>query len=68
MTAKHDSLGPFARHTPHPDFLDHLTDVFGWSREEAGAALGDWILSSRAGRALLREESSPECNRSVEAA
>ena len=68
MTAKHDSLGLSARQPPSPDFLDHLRDVFGWSREEATAALGDFILSSRAGRALLRDEAAAECNQSVEAA
>jgi hypothetical protein len=68
MTAKHDSLDLGARQPPAPDFLDHLCDVFGWSREEAMAALGDFILSSRAGRALLRDEAAEECNQSVEAA
>jgi hypothetical protein len=68
MTAKHDSLDLGARQPPTPDFLDHLRDVFGWSREEATAALGDFILSSPAGRALLRDEDVAQCNQSVEAA
>lgn len=68
MTAQHDSPGLIARQPPSLDFIEHLRDVFGWSREEALAALGDFILGSRAGRALLREEGATECNQSVEAA
>lgn len=68
MSATHALPDPVARTSENPDFLDHLRAVYGCSREEASAALGAWILSSRAGRALLRAETEAECNQSVEAA
>ena len=40
---------------PAPDFLTHLEQAFGWSEAQAVDALGAYILSSKAGRALRRE-------------
>jgi hypothetical protein len=54
--------------TPSPDFLEHLRDVFGWSREDAIHALGEWIIDSEAGRALLQAEERSECNETTQAA
>jgi hypothetical protein len=51
-----------------PDFLTHLRWTFGWSEEQAIDALGSYISSTEAGRALRRALDSTECNRSVEAA
>jgi hypothetical protein len=53
---------------PSLDFLEHLRDVFGWSREQSMGALGEWIMSSEAGRALLQGEESSECNETTKAA
>jgi hypothetical protein len=53
---------------PAPDFLTHLERVFGWSEEQAIEALGAYILSSKAGRALRRELDSSDCNASANAA
>jgi hypothetical protein len=35
-----------------PSFLAHLEQVFGWSEEQAVDALGAYMLSTEAGRAL----------------
>jgi hypothetical protein len=53
---------------PAPDFLTHLERVFGWSEQQAIEALGAYLLSSKAGRALRRELDSLECNASATAA
>jgi hypothetical protein len=53
---------------PSPDFLEHLRDVFGWSREDALRALGEWIMDSEAGRALLQAEARSERNQTTRAA
>jgi len=50
-----------------PDFLTHLQRAFGWSEEQAIQALGDYITSTEAGRALRRALDSA-CEPSVEAA
>jgi len=51
-----------------PDFLTHLERVFGWSEQQAIDALGAYILSSKAGRALRRELDSTPCNAPANAA
>jgi hypothetical protein len=51
-----------------PDFLTHLRQAFGWSEEQAIDALGSYITSTEAGRALRRALDSAECEPSVEAA
>ncbi len=53
---------------PAPDFLTHLQRAFGWSEEQAIEALGAYMLSSKAGRALRRELDSVEGNPSLNAA
>jgi len=53
---------------PSLDFLEHLRDVFGWSREDSLNAIGDWIINSEAGRALLQAEELSECNETTQAA
>lgn len=53
---------------PAPDFLTHLEQAFGWSEAQAIDALGAFILSSKAGRALRREPDPVECNPSMNAA
>lgn len=51
-----------------PDFLTHLRRAFGWSEEQAIEALGAYITSTEAGRALRRALDSAECEPTVEAA
>lgn len=51
-----------------PDFLTHLRWTFGWSEEQALDALGAYMLSTEAGRALRRALDSAESGPSVEAA
>lgn len=53
---------------PAPDFLTHLGQAFGWSEEQAIEALGAYILSTEAGRALRRELDLAACNPSGVAA
>ena len=53
---------------PNPDFIEHLRDVFGCSRESALSAIGEWIINSEAGRALLHAEELSECNETTQAA
>ncbi|HEX2672212.1 MAG TPA: hypothetical protein VHM25_15135 [Polyangiaceae bacterium] len=49
---------------PAPDFLKHLEQTFGWSEAQALDALGAYILSSKAGRALRRQLDAVESQRS----
>jgi len=51
-----------------PDFLTHLSWTFGWSEAQAIDALGAYITSTEAGRALRRALDSAEAELSVEAA
>jgi hypothetical protein len=51
---------------PGPNLLTHLEQAFGWSEVQALDALGAYLLSTEAGRALRRELSA--CNRSRRAA
>jgi|GEM_PF-2625608 len=44
-----------ATQDPAPNFLAHLQQTFGWSEAQAIDALGAYILSSKAGRALRRQ-------------
>jgi hypothetical protein len=53
---------------PAPDLLTHLGQVFGWSEEQAIDALGVYIMSTEAGRALRRELDLAEHNPSANAA
>jgi len=55
-------------HEPAPDFLTHLEQTFGWSEAQAIDALGAYILSSKAGRALRRELDAIEHHSSMNAA
>ena len=50
-----DSPHPDGKDALTPDFLTHLEQAFGWSEEQALAALGGFVMSSEAGRALDRE-------------
>ena len=52
--------------TSAPNFLAHLEQAFGWSEREAIDALGAYMMSTEAGRALFRELASR--NRSQRAA
>jgi hypothetical protein len=40
---------------PAPDFLAHLERELGWSEAQAIEALGAYVMSTEAGRALRRE-------------
>jgi hypothetical protein len=51
---------------PAPDLLAQLEQAFGWSEAHAIDALGAYLMSSEAGRALRRELGS--CNRTDRAA
>ena len=51
---------------PAPDLLAQLQQTFGWSEGQAMDALGAYMMSSEAGRALRRELAS--CNRTERAA
>ena len=51
---------------PAPDLLAHLEQAFGWSEGQAIDALGAYMMSTEAGRALRWELTS--CNRNQHAA
>jgi hypothetical protein len=51
---------------PAPDFLAHLEEAFGWSEQQACDALGAYLMSTEAGRALRHDLEA--CNRSSRAA
>ena len=51
-----------------PDFLTHLGRAFGWSEKQAIDALGAYIMSTEAGRALRGGLDCSERHPSVEAA
>lgn len=51
---------------PVPDLLAQLEQTFGWSEAQAIDALGAYMMSTEAGRALRRELES--CNRTERAA
>ncbi|HEX3852007.1 MAG TPA: hypothetical protein VHW01_13640 [Polyangiaceae bacterium] len=51
-----------------PDFLTHLRSVFGWSEEQAIEALGAYVTSDEAGKAMLRELDFATGNDSLEVA
>ena len=51
---------------PAPDLLAHLEQAFGWSEAQALDALGAYLMSTEAGRALRPELAS--CNRNQRAA
>jgi hypothetical protein len=51
---------------PGPNLLAHLEQAFGWSEGQALDALGAYLMSTEAGRALRRELSAG--NRSRRAA
>jgi hypothetical protein len=38
--------------SPPPSFLGHLEQAFGWSEQQACDALGAYLMSTKAGRAL----------------
>jgi hypothetical protein len=51
---------------PAPSLLTQLEQTFGWSEASAIDALGTYMMSSEAGRALRRELAA--CNRTERAA
>jgi hypothetical protein len=51
---------------PAPNFLAHLEQAFGWSPPQACDALGAYLMSTKAGRALRHDLEA--CNRSSRAA
>ena len=53
---------------PAPDFLTHLERAFGWSEAQAIEALGAYVLSSKAGRALRCELDAVDRNAALNAA
>lgn len=53
---------------PAPDFLTHLQRAFGWNEAQAIDALGAYILSCKAGRALRRELDAVDPNSAMDAA
>lgn len=52
--------------SPAPNLLAQLEQTFGWSEAHAIDALGAYMMSSEAGRALRRELAA--CNRTEQAA
>jgi hypothetical protein len=52
---------------PSPDLLAHLELAFGWNEQRALDALGSYLVSTEAGRALQREL-APAGNAAVKAA
>lgn len=51
---------------PAPNLLAQLEQTFGWGDAQAIDALGTYVMSTEAGRALRRDLAS--CNRSERAA
>jgi len=51
-----------------PDFLTHLERAFGWSQEQAVDALGAYMMSTEAGRALRSALDLSDCHASGKAA
>jgi hypothetical protein len=51
---------------PAPDLLAHLELTFGWCEQQACEALGAYLMSTTAGRALRRELDA--CNQPSRAA